>query len=70
MGIEPSLAVWDKRKQGPLPGRCRCVLGGPLLAERTRSRTSAIERHSGWHGGAPYAHTPVAREIIAVFATT
>ena len=32
MGIEPTLVVWDKRKQWPLPGSCRGVLEGPLLA--------------------------------------
>ncbi len=41
MGIEPTLVVLDKRKQWPLPGSCRCVLKGPLLADPTLSRTVA-----------------------------
>ncbi len=41
MGIEPMLVDWDKRKQWPLPGSCRCVLEGPLLAGCWRSRTGA-----------------------------
>jgi hypothetical protein len=33
MGIEPTLVVWDKPKRWPLPGSCRGVLEGLLLAE-------------------------------------
>ncbi len=32
MGIEPILVVWDKRKEWPFPGSCRCILEGPLVA--------------------------------------
>jgi len=35
MGIERTLVVWDKRKQWPLPGSCRCVLEGLLLTDLT-----------------------------------
>ena len=41
-GIEPTLVVWDKRKEWPLPRRCRCVLEGPLLAGSRGSRCSPI----------------------------
>jgi len=47
MPIEPMLEVWNKRKEWPLPGSCRCVLEGPLLADSTRSRTSAYMVKSG-----------------------
>ena len=40
-GIEPTLVVRDKRKEWPLPRRCRCVLEGPLVADFTLSRMSA-----------------------------
>ena len=45
-GIEPTLAVWDKRTQWPLPGSCRCVLEGLLLADFTRTRVSASVEYS------------------------
>jgi hypothetical protein len=38
MGVEPTLVAWDKRKQWPLPGSCRCVLEGPLLAADSTGR--------------------------------
>jgi hypothetical protein len=38
MGIKPTLVVWAKRKQWPLPGSSRCVHEGPLLAECRLSR--------------------------------
>ena len=46
-GIEPTLVVWDKLKECPLPRRCRCVLEGPLVADSTRWRTSASMAKSG-----------------------
>jgi len=44
--IAPTLVVWDKRKQRPLLGSCRCILEGPLLAGFSRSRMSAIYLNS------------------------
>jgi len=32
MGIEPMLVDWDKLKEWPFPGSCRCVLEGQLVA--------------------------------------
>jgi hypothetical protein len=39
MGIEPTLVVWDTRKEWPLPGRSR-VREGPLVSVLTQSRMS------------------------------
>jgi hypothetical protein len=50
MGIERTLVVWDKRKQWPLPGSCRCVLEGPLLADLNRWRTAASLAKTGCSG--------------------
>ena len=42
MGIDFTLVLWDKRKQWPLPGRCRRVLGGPVLAAYGQRSMSAF----------------------------
>jgi hypothetical protein len=45
MGIEPMLVVWDKRKEWPLPGSCRCILEGPLVADHAPTRGHTKPMH-------------------------